>query len=178
MYSYVKGCEEIRNMLRSFLEHGIEVSKLGSMDRLIKSSEIDQVKILNSYLSLVEQRALFGATRNIYNIARAMKEKVKIARETHENPTTLELSLEIMEHLSNVAFCIDEFVIHGRKEDIDRINELSRNLYRKANRFGFYQDMETQLKDARITEDEVKTFVEQLNNNIALAMETEDGDRG
>ena len=174
MYSYVKGCADIRNMLRNFLEHGIEVSKLSSMDCLIKSSESDQIKILNSYLSLVEQRVLFGATRNIYNIARAMKEKVKIARETHENPTTLELSLEIMEHLSNVAFYIDEFVVHGKTKDIDRINELSRILYRKANRFEFYQDMDTQLKDAGITEEEVKTFVEELNKNIELEMETAD----
>ena len=174
MYSYVKGCASIRGMLRSFLKRGIEVRKLDLIDRLIKSSEIDQVKILNSYLSLVEQRALFGATRNIYNIIRAMKEKLKIARETHENPATLELSLEIIEHLSNVAPYIDEFVIHGKAKDIGRINELSRILYRKANYLGFYQDIETQIKDARITEDEVKNFVEELNKNIELEMEAED----
>lgn len=175
MYSYVEACAVIRRMLRGFLEHGIDVNKLDVMDPVIKSSEIDQVKILNSYLSLVEQRALFGATRNIYNITRAMKEKLKIARETHENPTTLELSIEIMQHLSNVAPCIDEFVIHGKTGDIGRINELSRILYRKANYLGFYQDMETQFKDANITEEEVKTFVEQLNENIELEMmENED----
>jgi len=161
-------------MLRDFLEHGIEVTELRLLDRLIKSSEIDQIRILNSYLSLVEQRALFGAMRNIYNIARAMKEKLIIARETHENPTTLELPIEIMQHLSNVAPCIDEFVIHGKTGDIGRINELSRILYRKANYLGFYQDMETQFKDANITEEEVKTFVEELHKNIELEMETED----
>ena len=174
MYSYVKGCADIHGMLRSFLERGIEVRELRLMDRLIKSSEIDQVKILNSYLSLAEQRALFGATRTIYNIIKVMKEKLKIARETHENPTTIELSLEIIEYLSNVAPYIDEFVIHGETENIDRIHELSRILYRKANYLGFYQDIETQLKEARITEDEVKTFVEKLNENIELEMETED----
>lgn len=68
MYSYVKGCTDIREMLRSFLEHGIDVRKLRLMDRLIKSSEIDQVKILNSYLSLVEQRALFGATDTVKSV--------------------------------------------------------------------------------------------------------------
>ena len=174
MYSYVKGCADIREMLRIFLERGIEVRKLRLMDRLIKSSEIDQVKILNSYLSLVEQRALFGATRNIHNMARAMKEKLKNARGTHENPTTLELSLEIVQHLSNLAPYVDEFMIHGKIEDIDRLNELSRALYKKANYFGFYQDIETQLEDAGVTEEEVKTFVEKLSENIELEMETED----
>jgi len=174
MYSYVKACADIRRMLRDFLERGIEVTELDLMDRVIKSSEIDQVKILNSYLSLVEQRALFGATRNVHNIIKVMKEKLKIARETHENPTTLELSLEIMQPLSNVATYIDEFMIHRKVEDVDKLNELSRILYKKANYFGFYQDIETQLKDARITEEEIKTFVEKLNENIELEMETQD----
>lgn len=174
VYSYVKGCADIHTMLRSFLEQGIDVSKLDLMDHAIKSSEIDQIKILNSYLSLEEQRVFFGVTRNIYNIIRAMKEKIEIARETHENPTTLELSLEIMQHLSNVAPYVDEFVIHGKIGDTDRINELSRILYRKASYLGFYQNIETQLKDARITDEEVKTFVEKLNENIELEMESQD----
>jgi len=174
MYSYVKACAGIHTMLRDFLEQGIEVRKLDLMDRLIKSSQIDQIRILNSYLSLIEQRALFGATRNIYTIVRAMKEKLKIARETHENPTTIELSLEMMQHLSNVASYIDEFMVRGKTVDIKRLNELSRILYKKANSFGFYQDVETQLKDARITDEELKTFVRKLHENIESEMEMQD----
>jgi hypothetical protein len=174
MYSYVEACAVIQRMLRGFLERGIDVTKLDTMNRVIKSSEIDQVKILNSYLSLLEQRALFGATRNIHTIIKVMKEKLKIARETHENPTTIELSLEIMQHLSNVASYIDEFMIRGKAVDINRLNELSRILYKKASYFGFYQDVETQLKDARISEEEVKTFVEKLNENMELEVESED----
>jgi len=173
MPSYVKSCADISRMLRSFLVHGIDVNELASLDRLIESSEIDQVKILNSYLPLVEQRALFGATRNINNITKIMKEKIGIARETHENPRTLELSLELMQHLSNLAPYIDEFRLHKKIED-NQINELSRILYRKANNLGFYQSVGAQLEEARITEEEVKTFVEKLNENIELEMETRD----
>lgn len=174
MYSYVKGCAQIHNMLTDFLKHGIEVSKLKVMDRLIESSKIDQVRILNSYVSLAEQRTLFGAMRNIYNIITVMKEKLKIARETHENPTTIESSLEILQHLSNVASHVDEFMINGKTKPMHRIDELSRILYKKANYFGFYHDIDTQLRKAGITEDEVKSFVEKLNENIKLEMETLD----
>ena len=174
MYSYARSLESIRKMLVDFLERGIDVSKLDPVDRVVDSSKIDQVKILNSYLSLVEQRVLFGAVRNIHNVVKTMKEKLKIARETHENPTTLELSLEIMQHLSNVAFYVDEFVIRGKIKNMNRIKELSRILYRKARYLGFYQDIDTQLKDAGITEEEVQTFVEKLNENIELEMEIKD----
>jgi len=173
MYSYVESFESIQKMLIDFLRHGIDVSKLDPMDRVIESSEIDQVKILSSYRSLKEQRTLFGATRNINNIIRVMKEKVKIAREIHENPTTLKLSLEILEHLSNIAPYVDEFVTNGKTEEIHRINELSRILYRKANYLGFYRDIETQFKDANITKEEVKDFVEKLNEDIELVVESE-----
>jgi len=174
MYTYVKACADIRRMLIGFLEQGIDVSRLDLMDRIVKSSKIDQVKILNSYLPLVEQRTLFGATRNIHNIIRIMKEKLKTACETHENPTTIELSLEIMENLSNLAPYIDEFITNGKTGDMDRIDELSRILYRKAKNLGFYQGVDAQLHDAGITQNEVKTFVEKLNENIELEMETED----
>lgn len=174
MYSYVKGCAQIRNMLTDFLEHGIEISKLKVMDRLIESSKIDQVRILNSYVSLAEQRTLFGAMRNTYNIITVMKEKLKIARETHENPTTIESSLEILQHLSTVASYIDEFMIDGKTKPMHRIDELSRILYKKANYFGFYHDVGTQLRNAGITEEEAKSFVEKLNENIELEMETLD----
>lgn len=161
-------------MLLGFLKSGIDVSKLDVMDRVMESSEIDQIKILNSYRSLIEQRTLFGTMKNINNIIGVMRKKIKIARKTHENPTTLELSLEMIEHLSNVAPYIDDFVINDRTKEIDRIDELSRILYRKANYLGFYQDIETQLKEAKITEEEAKTFVEKLNENLELEVENED----
>ena len=174
MHRYVESFENIQKMLIDFLRHGIDFNKLDPVDQVIESSEIDQVKILNSYRSLKEQRTLFGAMRNINNIVGVMKEKIKIACETHENPTTLELSLEMIKHLSNLAPYIDEFMTNGKKEEIDRINELSRILYRKANYLGFYQDIETQFKEANISKEEVKDFVEKLNEDIELVVGTED----
>jgi hypothetical protein len=174
MFNYVEGFESIRKMLIDFLGNGIDVTKLEPMDRVIESAEIDKVKILNSYQPLMVQRSLFGAMRNIGNVVEVMKEKVKIARETRENPKTLELSLEIMEHLSTIAPYIDDFIIEGKIREMNRLNELSRILYRKANHLGFYQDIETQLKRARISRDEVYAFVEKLSENIGLEVEALD----
>jgi hypothetical protein len=174
MFNYVKGLENIRKMLMGFLSNGIDVTKLEPMDRVIESAKIDQVKILNSYQPLAVQRTLFGAMRNISNVVEVMKEKVRIARETHENPTTLELSLEIIEHLSTIAPYVDDFIIEGKIREMSRLNELSRILYRKANRLGFYQDVETQLKQARISRDETQAFLERLSENIGLEVETLD----
>lgn len=170
MYNYARGSIDIQGMLVNFLKNGIDVNNLKPLDYVIEASEIDQIKILNSYLSTVDQRTLFGALRNINNILKVMKEKIKIARETHQNPTNLEVSLEIMEHLSSLAFHIDNFLNDGKLNEIARINELSRILYKKANYFGFYQDVDTQLKNAGITEEEAKAFVGKLNENIELEM--------
>lgn len=124
MKNYVEGFESIREMLRDFLRHGVDPSKLDPMDQVIESSEMDQVRILNSYLSLAKQRVLFGATKNIQNIIRVMKQKLKIAHITHENPTTIELSLEILENLSNLAPHLDDFLIGDKANDVNTINEL------------------------------------------------------
>lgn len=173
MYKYVEGFERIREILGDFLRHGVDPGKLDPFDQAIESSQIDQVRILNSYLSLAEQRVLFGATKNIHNIIRVMKEKLKIAHMTHENPTTIELSLEILESLSHLAPHLDDFMIND-KAKVSTINELSRISYKKASKLGFYQDIDTQLRDAGITQKEIKTFVEKLNENIDLEMETQD----
>jgi len=172
--SYLKHSANIRNMLIDFLQHGIDVGKLTVIDDPIESSDIDQIRILNSYRSLVEQRTFFGAIRNINNTLRAMKQRIRTAGETHENPRTLELSLEIVEHISNIAPYIDEFMANGETDTLDTIDELSRILYKKANYLGFYQDIETQLRDAKITKTEVKTFLRELNENVELEMEMAD----
>jgi hypothetical protein len=174
MFNYVVGFENIRKMLIDFLESGVDVTRLEPMDRVIESAEIDKVRILNSYQPLMVQRSLFGAMRNIGNVVEVMKEKVKVAREGCENPKTLELSLEIIEHLSVIAPYIDDFFVEGKVREMNRLNDLSRILYRKANHLGFCQDIETQLKRARISRDEVYAFIEKLSENIGLEVETLD----
>jgi len=172
MFTYSQGFTSIRKMVTVFLEKGIDIDKLEPLDRLIESAKIDQIRVLNSYQPLAVQRILFGALRNIDSVVGAMKGKIKIARETHENPKTLETSLEILEYLSNLAPYIDGFHTKGKTEDTERISELSRILYRKANHLGFYGDIETQLKDAKIADDDVKAFVGKLTENIELEVET------
>lgn len=174
MFSYADGFNDIRTMLKGFLYSGIDVSKLDPINRIIESAKSDQVKILNSYQPLAAQRVFFGAAINIGTIAEVMKERIKVARERHENPLTLDLSLELLEHLMVLAPYIDDFIHEGKIGDINRTNELSRLLYRKANSLGFYATIENQLKSAGITKDEAKAFVVKLSENIGLEIETLD----
>lgn len=174
MFFYVETCEKLQRMLKTFLVNGIDEAHLEPLDDMVTSSQIDEVKVLNSYQPLPQQRILFGALRNIYNTADEMRAKLKIARAIHENPKTIERALEMLDSLCAIAPYIDEFLSKGRTEEIARINELSRLLYRKANRLGFYQDMNAQLKHAQIAEGEVEDFFKKLTENIELEVETTD----
>lgn len=174
MFSYADGFNGILVMLKSFLRNGIDVNNLEPVNNLIESSKVDQVKILNSYQPLAIQRVFFGAAMNINTIAEVMKERIKVARERHENPLTLDLSLELMDNLVAIAPYMDAFMHDGKVEDINRTNELSRLLYRKAKILGFNKTTESQLKYAGITQDETKFFVEKLSENIGLEVETRD----
>jgi len=116
----------------------INISNLSKMDAIIKRSDIDQFKTLNSVSSLNAQRVIFGAIRNINTSLKCMKEKLRTAALRHENPTTAENALELINSLSNVAICIDSF--HNGEIDtreVDNIAKLSRILYKKAKMFGF-----------------------------------------
>jgi len=174
LFNYVEGCERLRRMLNTFLRQGIDEAHLEPFDDLIKSSQIDEIKVLNSYQPISQQRVLFGALRNIYNIANEMRAKLRIARAIHENPKTVERALEMVESLCTIAPYIDGFLIQGKTKESEKINELSRVLYRKANHLGFYQDLDTQLKHAQIAENEVKNFFKELTENIELEVETTD----
>jgi hypothetical protein len=174
MFNYVEGCERLRKMLNTFLVNGIDEAHLEPLDDLVKSSQIDEVKVLNSYLPLPQQRILFGALRNIYSTTDEMRAKLRIARAIHENPKTVERALEMMDSLCVIAPYIDESLTQGGTKEGDKINELSRALYRKANRLGFYQNLDTQLKHAQIRETEVENFIRKLTENIEIEVETTD----
>jgi hypothetical protein len=174
MFNYVEGCERLRKMLNTFLVSGIDEVHLEPLDDLIKSSQIDEVKVLNSPQPLSQQRVLFGALRNIHGTTDEMRAKLRIARAIHENPKTVERALEMIDSLCVVAPYIDEFLTEGGTKESEKINELSRALYRKANRLGFYQNLDTQLKQARISENDVGDFVKKLTENIEIEVETTD----
>jgi len=174
IFNYVEGCERLRRMLNVFLEHGIDETRLEPLDDLIKFSQIDEVKVLNSYQPLSQQRILFGTLRNIYSTANEMRAKLRIARAIHENPKTVERALEMVDSLSAVDPYIDEFLTNGKTKEIEKINEFSRAIYRKANRLGFYPDLQVQLKQAQIGKNEVEDFFRKLTENIEIETETVD----
>jgi hypothetical protein len=176
MYSYKKEIDSIQQMLNSFLETKlINTQHLSKMDAIIKRSDLDQIKTLNSVSSLSTQRVIFGAIRNINTSLKGMKEKLRTAALRHENPTTAEQAIELMDSLSNVALCIDVFntgEIHA--DEIDNIAKLSRILYKKAKAFGFSEDTHTQLKEACVNEAIVKIFVNSFDDNLTAELDLQE----
>lgn len=170
MTGYTQKVESIQNVLGDFRRKGIiDKARLGSLDELIRSSYADQLKILNTpRLSLDEQRSLFGAVRNMYTTAKAMRTKLVTASERHENPTTAELSLETTESLLTLAPYIDEYFARGEMVHLKTVNELSRILYKKAKRYGFSEDISAQFEALGISPEELKSFTEKLNHNIEV----------
>jgi len=176
MDGYAKGVEKVQRTLCDFKQKGtIDGAKLDPLDQLIRSSETDQLRILNTpRLSLDQQRAMFGAMRNICNTTKMMKRKLMAASQRHENPTTADLSLEMIQSLLNLAPYVDAYVIRGRVDDVKIINEFSRILHKKAKYLGFSEDVATQLKEINITTSEVRNFIERLNQNIDHETDTDE----
>src|SRR3972149_9227075 len=176
MYSYKQELTSIREMLNIFIKTKvIDTSQLSKMDSLIKRSEMDQIKALNCSASLNTQRIMFGAIRNVHTTIKGMKEKLKTAAMRDENPTTAEQALELIESLSNVALCVDPFTNENRIiTNIENIAKLSRILYRKAKLFGFSEDLQVQLKEAGITEAQVKSFISYFDNNLSQELDIEE----
>lgn len=166
----------IQAMLHGFCQKGIiDTKHLNPIDNLIKWSEEDQVKVLNdASLSLDQQLSVFGAIRNINVSMRSMKERLELAAEKQENPTTAELALELMPSFRTLAPDIDAF-LHGEKDiDFGYVAKFSRILYKKANSLGFSKDTVSQLKEAKITQSQVKNFMENLKKNLAVELDIEE----
>ncbi len=175
MYSYKQELVAIQGMLNSFIKTKvIDVKQLSKMDSVIKRSEEDQIRTLNSSMPLDIQRTVFGAVRNIHTTVKAMKGRLLTASARHENPTTAEKALEMMEILSNVAHSIDVFANERRITDAKDIEKLSRILYRKAKSFGFSEDQQTQLREAGITEIQVESFINHFGNNLSQELDIEE----
>lgn len=175
MYSYKQEVIRIQEMLSIFVKTKvIDTKQLTKMDSLIKLSEKDQIRTLSSSLPLDVQRTMFGAVRNITTSIKGMKERLRTASLRHENPTAAEQALEMMEILSNLAYCIDVFTNERRITDVKDIDKLSRILYRKAKSFGFSEDQQAQLRDAGITESQVESFIAHFGNNLSQELDIEE----
>jgi hypothetical protein len=153
----------------------IDASQLSKMDLMIKQSERDQIRVLNKPLPLTTQRIMFGAFRNINTSVKVMKEKLKTASLKHENPTTAERALELMDILSTLTYYVDPFVNRGEiAVNPDEIAKASRMLYRKARSFGFSENRETQLREAGVTEGQEKSFINDFENNVSQQLGIEE----
>lgn len=168
MIGYAAQMQNIRSMLFRFKQRGvIDKNALKPLDELIQLSYADQIKVLNTpILTLDQQRALFGAIRNMHTTAKTMREKLATASEKHENPTTADLSLEVTESMLTLTPYIDNFFSRGEMPRLRTINDFSRILHKKATHFGFTEDIATQFKALNIGPTEIKSFTEKLNQNI------------
>jgi len=166
----------IEKTLRGFTDTGIiGVSQLDVFDSIIEKSNADQIKILNNtYLTLNNQRILFGVCRNISETSRIMKSRLEQAYSTGENPATAEAALEIMPLFFNLSDYIDDFFNKLEIFDSDKIFMFSRNLYKKAKKLGFSQESSTQLKEIGVSTTQIKKFVEKFNENIVNELELEE----
>lgn len=176
MRRYEQELLSVQKMLEGFRKKGIvDTKRLNLMDNIIKWSEEDQFKILNdASLSLDEQRSVFGAIRNINVAMRSMKERLELSAEKHENPTTAELALELMPSFFTLVPEIDVFLREKRGIDSEYVSKFSRILYKKANSLGFSRDLVSQLKEAKITQSQVKSFLESLKKNVAMELDIEE----
>jgi hypothetical protein len=175
MYAYKQDLIEIRQMLAVFVKTKfIETKQLSKMDPLISKSEEDQFRTLSYSFSLDVQRTIFGAVRNINMTVKCMKEKLKNASAKHENPTTAEKALEIMETLNNLVFCLNAYESGYMESSLSEIDEYSRILYRKAKAFGFSESLETQLREAGITNSQIESFIGSFDSNLAQELDIEE----
>lgn len=173
MTAYTVAFVSIENLLNQFIQSvSIDSSKLSLFDTLIQNSSEDEIRILNnSYIPLYEQRALFGAFRNIKISTKMMKKRLEDAIKRHENPTIAEIALELMPLYQTLSRYLDDFIDRQEIFEIDKIDLFSRNLYKKSIQLGFYQDSSSQLKEMRISSKIVDEFVEGFSENINKELE-------
>jgi hypothetical protein len=172
---YEHELHNVQKTLNGFREKGIvDTKRLNCLDNIIKWSEEDQVKVLNNAsLTLDEQMSIFGAVRNVNVAMRSMKERLELAAQKHENPTTAELALELIPSFRTLVPDIDAF-FGGERVDLEYVAKFSRILYRKANALGFSRDLVSQLKEAGVKQSQVKTFLESLKKNVAVELDIEE----
>jgi len=173
---YVTAFDSIENVLNRFVQDArIDHSQLALFDRIIDRSSEDEVRILNnSYISLNEQRALFGAFRNIKISTKMMKNRLENACKFHENPTTVEIALEIIPIYQNLSRYLDDFLDRKEIYELDKICLFSRSLYKKSKQLGFSQDTSSQLKEIGISPELVGEFVEEFTVNVSKELELDE----
>ena len=168
---------ELMNIaLNSFVQTGrIDRSQLEVFNEINERAKEDQFRILNQpYLSLNDQRVLFGAFRNISQSTEIMKVRLQNASKIGENPTTAKISLELAPLYLALGSYIDDFFNKKEIFDSNNIFLFSRNLYKKAKKHGLLKDASSQLTDLRIAPSVVEAFAETFTNNVSQEIEIEE----
>lgn len=177
MDNYAEEINRITVMLTEFIKNGkIDTDRLDLIDKLTKLSTDGENKLLNSgYYPLEIKTALFGMLMDIINISEVMKESLMTAHARGENPTTADRALELMPSFHNLIPYVNSFSHNARfdREDIERVNSLTRILHVKSKKLGFSKDADKQLEEAKINPEDVKEFIEGVKTNISTKLEIE-----
>ena len=168
MHRYRPEFVKINDALREFVDvEFIDNKKLDMFDNVIKWSLEDQISVINNaYLSIKEQMILFGAFSEIEKSVKVVKEKLKNALRSHENPATAASALSLMPRLIEIGPLIDFYVNRRKIRNFDRLHELTRNLYKNAKVLGFSKDPSSQLNEVGVTRKELTEFMDSFRLNI------------
>jgi len=166
----------VNTTLGSFVRAGrIDGSQLEVFSEINERAKEDQFRVLNQpYLSLNDQRIMFGVFRNISQSTEIMKVRLQNASKIGENPITAEMSLKLAPLYLALGSYIDDYFSKKEIFDSDKIALFSRNLYKKAKKHGFLKDTSSQLKDLGIAPSIIKAFAETFANNVSQEIEIEE----
>lgn len=180
--SYSWHINKVSNMLNSFVKRKhIVPEEMTVIDALVNTSLKNQVTVLNDNLLTIEyQRVLFGALRNIKNVAKIMGESLKTASARKENPITAEVCLGVIPYMKNLSQALDNFFSRYGKmpskyktELLTKIREFSRMLHKKAIHFGFPKKTIDE-QELNMEENEMRKFIDDINIELKLNTEIDE----
>jgi len=170
----IEQINEINSTLDNFISNKKiikeEVEKV--FDSSSKKILEKQIRTLNDgRLLLEDQRIIFGAFRTIKNVTESMHSALLKAEELHENPTTAEKCKEIMPPIFAVVNEIARYDPYDKSDRLENVFNFSRILRKKAKNMGFSKSIDEELKELRMEPEEIKEFVDKLNETIQNRLE-------
>ena len=173
---YSEHFDRVDTTLKSFVQKGkIDTAQLEVLNEISERAKADQFRILNqSSLSLSDQRILFSSLININQSTDVMKSRLKNASMIGENPTTAEISLDLIPLYQEIGNYIDDFFSKKEIFNSEKLFLFSRNLYKKAKKYNFLKDTSSQLRALKISSSIITSFAETFANNVNHEIEIND----
>jgi len=173
MYNYTPFISNLNAMLNSFISNKkIETKEVEEkLNKFVDVLKADQFDLLCKPLSESDQDVIFGALRNLRVIMTEIKNQLKVAFERHENPTTAERCLVLMPFIQNLSEKVKHYEASRTDHLISDIQTDTKNLRKKAKDYHLLASIEDELKDITLPAEDIKSFCEQLNQNIELEMQ-------